>query len=467
MNSFDIVVIGGGPGGYVCAIRAAKLGLNVALVEKDKLGGTCLNRGCIPTKALLQSAKVVDLLKKSEGFGIKCDIKELSLPKIVQRSSEVVATLNRGVQALVAKNKITLFQGVARFQDKNTLLINDEQEVVARNIVVSTGAVAKMIPTVPEHLIKKGLVLTSKEAIALSVLPKKMLVIGSGAIGIEFASFYNSLGVNVSVAEIQEQILIMEDREVSNAALKILSKKGINFLLKTKLRHFSENNGQVSVEFVDSNENVVSDVFDIVMVAIGVRPNVDSLGLDKVGVLTNSTGNIVVDDFQQTNIAGIYAIGDVANPPFLAHKASVEGIAVADKIAGVLDADALPRNARCIPSCVYSSPQIASIGMTEEEVTLNKIAVKIGRAKFASNGKALASAEPDGFVKILFDDSTGEILGAHMIGHNVSELIPIFSIAIAGELTEQEMMAAVFPHPTMSEVIGEAVMDAFGMAIHA
>ena len=464
METFDLIVIGGGPGGYVCAIRAAQLGLNVAIVEREHLGGTCLNKGCIPTKSLLQSSKVKHFIDRSEEFGVGSSKESVNLEKIVQRSRDIILGLNKGVFGLISKNKIKLFEGTAKFKDKNTLTVDNSLEIKSKNIVIATGASPRIIPGLPEDLFKKGLIWTSKEAISPTVLPKDLLIVGSGAIGIELASFYKSIGTNVTVVEIQDRILVMEDSEISDSAQRALSKKGIKFLLKTKSQSFKEEKGRLSVELVNDTGDIDTQIFDAAILAIGVVPNTGSLNLDNVGVKLKPNGSIEVNKHQMSNIDGIFAIGDVANAPWLAHKASREGIIVAEKVAGLKEIT--PINLSTIPSCTYSNPQIASIGMTEEKALADGHSIKIGRSHFRGNGKALATGESDGFVKIIFDGKTGELLGAHMIGYEVTELISIFSVAIAGELTEKELMAAVFPHPTMSECIQEAVYAAFGMAIH-
>ena len=464
---FNIVIIGGGPGGYVCAIRAAQLGLSVAIIEMERLGGTCLNKGCIPTKALLQAAKTKHCIEKSSDFGVESSIQSMDINKIVERSKGVIEKLNKGVSSLIEKNKIKIFEGKAKFKNKNTLIVENNgktTEVFGDNIVISTGAKPRLIPGITQDLLEKGLIWTSKEAISPKSLPKNLLIIGSGAIGIELASFYNSLGSDVTIVEIQDRILVMEDLEISDAALKSLSKKGIKFRLKTKTQNFKEEGGKLSVELVDISNKIEKLTYDAAIVAIGVIPNTDSLNLESVGVRTNPNGSIVVGEHQKTTVDNIYAIGDVAMAPWLAHKASREGVIAAEKIAGLTDIT--PINLSAIPSCTYSDPQIASIGMTEEVAASKNIAVKIGRSYFRGNGKALAAGETDGFVKVIFDAKTGELLGAHMIGHEVTELVPIFSVAIAGELTEKELMAAVFPHPTMSECLQEAICAAYHVAIH-
>jgi dihydrolipoamide dehydrogenase len=461
---FDVIIIGGGPGGYVCAIRASQLGLRTAVIEKGDLGGTCLNRGCIPTKSMLQSAHDVDLVRRAGDFGVTASFKSFDLGGAISRTRSIVSGLGRGVAGLLSKNNVKVISGVARFKDRNTIVVNGTDEVTADNIVISTGASARMLPGLDPSLVQSGLVWTSNEAIAPVTIPKRLLIIGSGAIGIEFASFYSSVGSETTVVEIQDRILVLEDREISRAAEKAFLRRGIQIRTSTKSQNFREAEGRLAVDLVDVAGNARTEVFDVAIVAIGVIPNTADLNLEGIGVEVNPNSSIRGRDFQETTRKGIYAIGDVAETPWLAHKASREGIIVAERIAGL--SEITPVNLKGIPSCVYSTPQIASIGMTEEDCQSSGIAMRIGRAHFNGNGRANASGEPHGFVKLIFDGRTGEILGAHMIGPDVSELIPILSVAMAGELTESELMAAVFPHPTLSEVIQDAVYAAFDVSIN-
>jgi dihydrolipoamide dehydrogenase len=451
---FDVAVIGGGPGGYVCAVRASQLGLKTILFEKEQLGGTCLNRGCIPTKSLLHAAYIRNLIQNSEAFGIEAVFKSLNLKKVIDRTRSVVSGLNKGVSDLIESCNIKLINSEAHFKNNNTLITGSAGEFTAKNIVIATGAVPRILPDVDKCLMEKELIWTYKEAIQPKFIPKKLLIIGSGAIGVEFASFYNAMGSDVTIVEIQNRILTLEDEEISHAAMKEFSKQGINVRTGVRSQNFKEDNGKVSICI----EGVV-EIFDIVIMAVGVVPNIKSLKLENAGIEILPNNTIKVSDFQETNQKGIYAIGDVTNTPWLAHKASREGIIAAEHIAG-LD-EVMPINRETIPSCVYSHPQIASIGLTEEKAKELKVDLKIGKAYFKGNGKANAVGEVQGFVKLIFDGKTGEILGAHMIGHEVTELIPIISIAMAGELTEKELMATIFPHPTISEVIQEAVYTAF------
>ncbi len=457
---FDVVIIGGGPGGYVSGIRASQLGLKVAIIERENVGGTCLNKGCIPTKALLQSAKVKHIVEKSSEFGINANVESIDFMKIVERAKNVVSGLNKGVLGLLSKNNIKLIKGTAKFIDKNTLSIDDREKVSAKNIVIATGAKPRILPGISDDLIKKGLVWTSTEAMFSNRRPEKILIVGSGAIGIEFASFYNTLGSDITIVEIQGRILIQEDEEISKAALNSFKSQGMKILTNTSASNFIEDNGKLSVEI-----NGQKEIFDVCILAIGVVPNTKDLNLENIGIQTNKNGTIIVDDYLESSIPGIYAIGDVVNVPWLAHKASKEGILCAERIAGL--SNIYPIDLKKIPACTYSNPQIASIGMTEKSARDEGIDIKIGRSYFRGNGKALAVGESFGFVKVIFDSKTREILGAHMIGHEVTELLPIFSVAITGELTADELIMSVFPHPTMSECIQESVMEAFGIGIHA
>lgn len=465
--NFDVIIIGGGPGGYVCAIKASQLGLKTAIVDKSKaeIGGTCLTKGCIPTKTILQSVKVKHIIERASEFGLSATLDSVNLSNMVDRSRSVISGLNKGVNGLLSNNKVTLIEGIAHFKDKNTLTIDNNgnvSEISGRNIVIATGALPRLIPGIDEELIKNGLVWTSKEAISPKFFPKKLLIVGSGAIGVELASFYNALGSDVSIVEIMDRILIQEDKEISIAATKSFEKQGIKIKTETSAQNFKESNGKVLVELVNKDNRKETEEFDAVILAIGVVPNTKNLGLEQIGVETKKNGTIVTRDYQETSVKGVYAIGDVAESPWLAHKASREGIIVAEKIAGLNEIT--PINLKNIPACTYSFPQIASIGLTEEKAREQFKDLKIGKSYFRGNGKALAAGESDGFVKVIFDGNTGELLGAHMIGYEVTELLPIFSVAIAGELTEKELMSAVFPHPTMSECLQDAVCAAFDLS---
>ena len=457
--SFDVAIIGGGPGGYVCAIRLSQLGKKVVLIENKEVGGTCLNKGCIPTKALLQCASVKRLIDRASDFGINTKIESIDFKKIIERSKNVVSGLNSGLGGLLAKNKIELIKGTAKFIGSNTLSVN-EKEIVAENIVIATGAVPRIIPGISEDLLKKGLVWTSEKAMFPETKPEKILIIGSGAIGMEFASFYNALGSKIKILEIQNRILIQEDEEISKAALNAFKSAGIEILTETTASSFSEKDGKLEVDI-----NGIKEVYDVCILAAGVIPNTKDLCIDKIKIETNNNGSIKVDKYMQTSVPGVFAIGDVTNSPWLAHKASKEGIICAEKISGIENVK--PIDLEKIPACTYSDPQIASIGLSEKKAMEKGLKIKVGRSYFRGNGKALAVGDSFGFVKIVFEENTKEILGAHMIGHDVTELLPIFSVAISGELTADEIIETVFPHPTMSECLQEAVMEAFGIGIHS
>lgn len=461
---FDIVVIGGGPGGYVSAIRASQLGKKVCLIEKNKLGGVCLNRGCIPTKSILQSAKIKSLIERSSEFGIDSAISAVNIDSIFARSNDVVSSLNIGVSGLMKKNKITVINGTASFKSVdsiNVILSNgEEQEISFGKIVIATGASPRMLPQIPKCLSEQGFVWSSTEALSSNTAPHKLLVIGSGAIGMEFASFFNSIGSSVTVVEIQERILPVEDEDTSKEVMNIMSKKGIRFLLKTESKSFSLNNNKIEIELSSGTEQ-----FDKVLIAAGVIPNTSDLNLEKIGVALNKNGTIVVDKTQQTNIQGIYAIGDVCAGPWLAHKASQEAIVCAEHMCGI-QGETAPVDPLKVPACTYCSPQIASIGLTEKKARDVCENVVVGKSYFRGNGKSVSSGETGGFVKVIFNEKTGELLGAHMVGYEVTELISIFSLAMSAELTHREILNTIFPHPTMSECLKEAVLAAFNMEIH-
>ena len=459
ISKFDVAIVGGGPGGYVAAIRAAQLGKTVALIEESNLGGTCLNKGCIPTKAILKSADVLQQSKHSEVYGVKNESTIANLQSIIDRAKGVIHGLRQGVTGLMNKNKITVFEKKAVLKDRNTISAGDI-EITAQNIVIATGSKPRIFPGL-EDLISKGLIWTSKEAINPTYLPNKILIVGSGAIGIELASFYNSLGSDVTVVEIQDSILIQEDIEISSAARQSFQKKGIKIKAKSKVEEYVESCGKVLTTIKNADSTTEKEIFDTVILAVGVVPNTGDLGLEKIGIKTKANGEIIVNEFNQTSISNIYAIGDITEAPWLAHKASREGVIVAEHISGKNET-----KKSVIPACTYSNPQIASVGLTEEKAKEVSKNIKVGKSYFRGNGKALAAGESEGFVKVIFDGDTGELLGAHMIGHKVTELIALFSLAITSELTETEFMNTVFPHPTITEVIQEAVLSAYGKALH-
>lgn len=461
MESFDFIVIGGGPGGYVSAIRAAQLGLKVALIEVEHLGGVCLNWGCIPTKALLRSAEFKHIMDTSSefGFNVKYDF---DLKTIVKRSRDVAGKLSSGVAYLLKKNKVTYIPGRGRLIDASTVEVDaggKKTSYKSKSIVIATGARPRII---------KGMepdgktILTSKEAMLQEDLPKELIVIGSGAIGMEFASFYSTLGSKVTVIEMQESILPLEDPEISALAQKEFQKSGMTFHTGTKLVSLKKEDNHVAAT-IEKNGTTQVLKADKAIVAVGIECNIENIGLENTKIQVNR-GHIVVDEFNRTSEPNIYAIGDVADAPWLAHKASHEGIIVAELAAGTKNVHQLDKSS--IPSCIYSFPQIASIGITEEEAKNRGLSVKIGRFPFNGNGKALALGDARGLVKTIFNDKTGELLGAHMIGAEVTELIQGFAIAKKLEATELELMSVVFPHPTLSEMMHESVLDAYGRAIN-
>ena len=462
-NAFDLIVIGGGPGGYVAAIRASQLGMNVACVERENLGGICLNWGCIPTKALLRSAEVFHLAKHGESFGLKIGQVDYDFDAIVKRSRGVAGQLSGGIKTLFKKNKVTHIAGEAAFKSANTLTVKSADgktaDYTAKNIMIATGARARELP----HLKADGeRVWSYRHALAPNMNPKKLLVIGSGAIGIEFASFFNDLGSDVTVVEMMDRILPVEDAEVSAFAEKSFKKQGMTIMTQasvTELKH-GKNNVTCVVEQKGKKQEIT---VDRVILAIGITGNVENIGLEKIGVKVDR-GHIVADGYGQTGVPGVWAIGDVAGPPWLAHKASHEGIIAVEKMAGMKDVH--PMETSNIPGCTYCHPQVASVGMTEAAAKEAGHEVRVGKFPFIGNGKAIALGEPEGFVKTVFDKKTGELLGAHMIGAEVTELIQGYTVARTLESTEAELMHTVFPHPTLSEMMHESVLDAYGRVIH-
>jgi dihydrolipoamide dehydrogenase len=464
-EAFDAVVIGAGPGGYVAAIRAAQLGLKVAVIEREHLGGVCLNWGCIPTKALLRSAEVLRLFRHAGDFGIEAKDVSFDLPAIVRRSRKVAEKLSAGVAYLLKKHKVAVISGTARLKGKGAIAVTGKDgaplaDAAARHIIVATGARPRVLPGLEPD---GKLIWTAKEAMIPDVLPASLLVVGSGAIGIEFASFYNALGVNVTVVEILDRILPVEDEEISAFAKKSFEKQGFKIHTGAKVEKLEKGANSVSATIALKDGKRETHEFSRVILAVGIVGNVENLGLEEQGVKIEKS-HIVIDGYCRTAAPGVYAIGDVAGPPWLAHKASHEGIICAEAIAGRPDVH--PLDVKNVPGCTYSHPQVASIGLTEAAAKAGGHEIKIGRFPYQGNGKAIALGEPEGFVKTVFDAKTGELLGAHMIGAEVTELIQGFGIAKTLETTEAELMAAIFPHPTLSEMMGESVLDAYGRAIH-
>jgi dihydrolipoamide dehydrogenase len=460
-KNFDVVVIGAGPGGYVAAIRAAQLGKQVCVVERENLGGICLNWGCIPTKALLRSAEVFHLMHRAKDFGLSADKIGFDLDAVVARSRGVAKQLSGGIGHLMKKNKITVVMGEATLPRAGTVSVKTDkgiEELTAPAIILATGARARELPGLEAD---GDLVWTYRHALQPKRMPKKLLVIGSGAIGIEFASFYNALGADVTVVEVMDRVLPVEDAEISAFAKKAFVKQGMKILEKTTVKKLDRAEGKVTAHLEDAKGTVTAE-FDTVISAVGIVGNVEGLGLEALGVKIDRT-HVVTDEYCRTGIAGLYAIGDIAGAPWLAHKASHEGVMVAELIAGLHPHPIKPNT---IAGCTYCHPQVASVGLTEEKAKSAGYEVKVGRFPFIGNGKAIALGEPEGMVKTVFDAKTGELLGAHMVGAEVTELIQGYVIGRTLETTEEDLMHTVFPHPTLSEMMHEAVLDAYGRAIH-
>lgn len=460
-NNFDVIVIGAGPGGYVAAIRAAQLGLRTAVVEREHLGGICLNWGCIPTKALLRSAEVFHLMHRAKEFGLKADGVGYDLNAVVQRSRAVAKQLSGGVGHLLKKNKVTVIMGQASVPARGKVSVKTEkgtEDYTARNVILATGARARELPGLEAD---GDLVWTYKHALMPPRMPKKLLVIGSGAIGIEFASFYNTLGADTTVVEVMDRILPVEDAEISAFAKKQFVKQGMTIMEKATVKKLDRAKGKVTAH-IETGGKVETREFDTVISAVGIVGNVEGLGLEALGVKIDRT-HVVTDEYCRTGVEGLYAIGDLAGAPWLAHKASHEGVMVAELIAGK---KVHPIKPNSIPGCTYCHPQIASVGLTEAKAREAGYDVRVGRFPFIGNGKAIALGEPEGMIKTVFDAKTGELLGAHMVGAEVTEMIQGYTVARTLETTEEDLMHTVFPHPTISEAMHEAVLDAYGRAIH-
>jgi dihydrolipoamide dehydrogenase len=461
-EKFDIIIIGGGPGGYVAAIRAAQLKLKVALVEKERLGGICLNWGCIPTKALLKAAETLHACKHAEQFGITVEKVSFDLDKMIQYSRNVAEKLSNGVALLMKKNGVKVFEGHGKLAGKGKVIVNingKEQYLSANNIILATGARPRELPSIK---FDGKLIWNYKQAMIPKVLPKSLLVVGSGAIGIEFASFYNMLGVEVTVMEIMPQILPQEDAEIASVAHKIFAKRGIKILTKTEVLQTGLSEDSVTVKFRDESGKIHDAEFNRVISAVGVVANTENLGLETTKIKIER-GIIKTDAYLETDEPKVFAIGDVTAAPWLAHKASHEGVICVEKIAGL---KVHPMKRENIPACTYSYPQIASVGLTENAAREKYKDIKVGRFPLYANGKALAIGETEGLIKTIFDPKTGELLGAHLIGAEVTEMIQGFTIAKTMETTEAELIHTIFPHPTISEAMHESVLSAFDRVLH-
>jgi dihydrolipoamide dehydrogenase len=464
-TAFDLAIIGAGPGGYVAALRAAQLGLKVAIVERDQLGGICLNWGCIPTKALLRTSELYTTMRRAGEFGLACDNVRFDLPRVVERSRKVAERLSNGVAYLMRKNKIEVIKGTARLRGQGRIAVIGVggevlPDIEAKHIILATGARARTLPGLEPD---GKLIWTYKEAMVPPSFPKSLLIVGSGAIGIEFASFYRSLGAEVTVVEALPRILPAEDAEISELARKAFARQGIAIHTGTRVERLSKGADNVTATLAKADGGSAEIVAERVILAIGITGNIEGLGLEAVGVKIEK-GHIVVDEWCGTGVPSLYAIGDVVGPPWLAHKASHEGVLCVEKIAGIDGVHPLDKTA--IPACTYSAPQVASVGLSEEAARASGHALKVGRFPYSANGKAIALGETEGLVKTIFDAKTGALLGAHLIGAEATELIQGFVIAKTLETTEAELMAAIFPHPTLSEMMGESVLDAYGRALH-
>lgn len=476
-DQYDVIVIGGGPGGYVTAIRAAQLGMKTAVVEREHLGGICLNWGCIPTKALLRSAEIYHYMQHAGDYGLSASGVGFDAASVVKRSRGVSAQLNGGVGFLLKKNKVDVIWGEASIPKSGEVRVSKAKKAAvqpqhpapkgtkgegtykAKHIIVATGARPRVLPGLEPD---KESVWTYFEAMVPETMPKKLLVVGSGAIGIEFASFYHTMGVDVTVVELMPQIMPVEDHEIAGLAQKRFEKLGLKIKTEAKVTKLDKASGSVTATIEGKGGKTETLTVDKVISAVGVVGNIENLGLEALGVKTDR-GCVVIDGYGRTNVPGIYAIGDVAGPPMLAHKAEHEGVICVEKIAG-LNAHAMDKNK--IPGCTYCHPQVASVGLTEKRAKEAGYDIKVGRFPFMGNGKAIALGEPDGLIKTIFDKKTGQLLGAHMIGAEVTELIQGYVVAMNLETTEEDLMHTVFPHPTLSEMMHESVLDAYDRAIH-
>ena len=460
--NFDLIVVGSGPGGYVTAIRASQLGLKTAIVEKESLGGVCLNWGCIPTKALLKSAQVFEYINHADEYGINVPDAKVDFAAVVKRSRNVAGGMSKGIEFLMKKNKIEVLSGMGKIKTGKKVVVTDEKgnaiEHSAKNIIIATGARSRQLPNLPQDGKK---IIGYREAMTLSKTPKKMIIVGSGAIGVEFAYFYNAMGTDVTVVEFMPNIVPIEDVDISKQLERSFKKSGIKVMTNASVEKV-DTTGALCKATVKTKKGEEILEADIVLSAVGITANIENLGLEDVGIATDK-GKVLVNDFYQTNIPGYYAIGDVIPGPALAHVASAEGINCVEKIAGM---DVQPMNMNNIPGCTYASPEISSVGYTEQAAKDAGYAIKVGKFPFSASGKASAAGHKDGFVKVIFDAKYGEWLGCHMIGANVTELIAEAVVARKLETTGHEILKSVHPHPTMSEAVMEAVADAYDEVIH-
>jgi dihydrolipoamide dehydrogenase len=464
-DAFDLIVVGAGPGGYVAAIRAAQLGMKTAIVEREHLGGICLNWGCIPTKALLRSSEIYHLLHRLDEFGFSAKDITFDIGKIVERSRKVAGRLSSGVGYLMKKHKIQVFDGAAKLKGKGVIAITGKDgkalpDISAKNILIATGARARTLPGMEPD---GKLIWTYKEALVPNTMPKSLLVVGSGAIGIEFASFFRTLGSEVTVVEVLDRVLPVEDEEISAFARKSFEKQGMKIHTSAKVEGLKAGGDKVEAKLTLKDGKSETLSFERVILAIGITGNVENLGLEEIGVKVER-GHIVIDPYGATGVPGVWAIGDVAGPPWLAHKAMHEGVVCVEKIAGLSGVH--PLDTTNVPGCTYCMPQVASVGLTEKAAKAAGHEVKVGRFPYVGNGKAIALGETEGLVKTIFDAKTGALLGAHMVGAEVTELIQGYTIAKTMETTEAELMHTIFPHPTLSEMMHEAVLDAYGQVLH-
>ena len=460
--NFDIIIIGSGPGGYVAAIRASQLGLKTAIIEKESLGGICLNWGCIPTKALLKSAQVFEYIQHAQDFGISVNDYKLNFTDVIKRSRDTASNMSKGINFLMKKNKITVINGFAQLEADKTVKVLDsnqkETKYSAKHIIISTGARSRELPNLKQN--GKNII-GYRDALSLNKLPKSMIIVGSGAIGVEFAYFYNAMGSKVTIVEYLPEIVPNEDHEISKELAKNLKKKGIEILTESTVNHIeNKNNSSIVTVKTKSGEKTIDA--EVILSAVGITPNIENIGLEGLKIATEG-GRIVVDEYYKTNVEGYYAIGDVVQGPALAHVASAEGIICVEKIA---NKNPEPINYNNIPGCTYCSPEIASVGFTEKEAKDKGYDLKIGTFPFSASGKASAAGHKEGFVKVIYDAKYGELLGAHMIGYNVTEMIAEIVAARKLETTGHEILKSIHPHPTMSEAVMEATAAAYGEVIH-